>query len=54
VPPQAFDDALTAEKNSSEGAKEALGMLGKRYHVEATVEKQLPLERSTWFRETCH
>lgn len=37
-----FDEALKAQKNPSGRVKEALDMIGKLYHIEATVKKKPP------------
>ena len=42
-----FDEALKAQKSPSGRAKEALDMIGKLYHIEATVKKKPPPEGST-------
>jgi len=42
-----FDEALKAQKHPSGRAKEALDMIGKLYHIEATVKKKTPPEGST-------
>ncbi len=42
-----FDEALKAQKTPNGRAKEALDMIGKLYHIEATVKKKPPSEGST-------